>query len=75
MARPTWDDLRQQTERTEPKRQRVRAIVTGKWESDLPSDNPLFAVTISGDSDDVEEVVELLRDNGNLLNLRVRYKS
>ena len=74
MVRPTWDELHQQ-ERLKPKRNSVTAIVTGKWYIDEPFENPPFKVTLSGDSADVEEVLESLKENGNLFDLSVTYES
>ena len=64
--RPTIEDLRRATH----KPVWVVMRITGYWEQESDGLRPEFEVSISGDSVDVNEAIESLKENGNLYDLK-----
>lgn len=67
--RPTLDELLIRERFTGPRPKAVK--IFGYWEQQSDGCRPEFEVTISGDDCDVDEVVESLKENGNLHDLKI----
>ena len=66
--RPTIEELR----RHNHKPVWIAMKVSGYWEQESDGLRPEFEVSISGDSVDVNEAIESLKENGNLHDLNLK---